>query len=737
MLNVNYYNQFSEILDAELPSDLLVVCSDPTTSDNFREMTNGSYESITIARWLGQLSIPNDYKKVGKSELMLRLSSAFRNYFPDNNGNLFYNAFEIFTELRSFSLDINILVQVLNELDEEIAMAIKVFMASMESLKLVDEHYCYHAMKELEHKRPILFLGFKHFSSIQIDMMKTIADSTDIYLFIPASVKLNAINTDWVNWLDTEEVEETSNYESKKLEVVFYPTKKLNLYLNSYLAKEPNSTIALMGGNDNIFKDQEILLKPFGFKESVDLFQIDRDFIFDEILTKNFTQIEELLKWLEENEKNLIKSGEYRKLKINQLLVEAAKIYAEYHNGYDRFVHILLAEVVSLNSPRNYFINLTESNLKKLKFDEIKYQLNDQKIVLIFDKDSSPFKNTLSKYSEEVQAILKSIGPIRRKGLDILFLKNELESLIQTKNLVMFFEAGMDEVDPGVRELKKKHEFQLLDIGFEQMFKPRVDLLKVKSLPNETKTYSASKLQTYHDCPRKYYTSYIDRIDDQPEMKIGINPDELGNLEHIIVEEYSKDNSELNLHKLKELCQKHLNDYITRNQLIIPSDEYNEIFFEILEYTKNGVDFVLEVKKENPGAQFEFEFPLPANKFNLKGFIDFIVIKEDSVQIYDFKRSGSSIGTKKELQAFDKLQLWIYAICWDSTKKCTKIGYVNFSDNEGNVLLELDSQLTEFENVLSKLIDRYNNEVEYAPCPRKENVCRYCAFQKFCFKEVV
>ena len=120
----------------------------------------------------------------------------------------------------------------------------------------------------------------------------------------------------------------------------------------------------------------------------------------------------------------------------------------------------------------------------------------------------------------------------------------------------------------------------------------------------------------------------------------------------------------------------------------------------------------------------------------MKGFIDCILIAGSEVHIFDFKRSASSIGSKKELLEFEKIQLWIYR--WALSKKYNVAwwGYINLSDGSMTGLHGSEVEACEtFENFLITLINKYKDEIEFAPDPRTDKVCTFCELQLFCPKE--
>jgi CRISPR/Cas system-associated exonuclease Cas4 (RecB family) len=107
---------------------------------------------------------------------------------------------------------------------------------------------------------------------------------------------------------------------------------------------------------------------------------------------------------------------------------------------------------------------------------------------------------------------------------------------------------------------------------------------------------------------------------------------------------------------------------------------------------------------------------------------------EDRLEIYDFKRSDTSVGSKTDLQNFEKLQLWVYGLVMGSLKPVKKIGYINVSDIKKNLILETGNEFELFGEKILKLLMDFKAEKKFLPNPRKDNICNYCNVRKICPK---
>lgn len=426
--------------------------------------------------------------------------------------------------------------------------------------------------------------------------------------------------------------------------------------------------------------------------------------------------------------------------KVWQLIFAAGEVYREYSPELDHFFFTILKKVVELNSPRNFFVPLNQSlENKVIDFNTLKFNNINKSLILTFTKDSSPFSKKETKYPDSIIKILKTLGPIRRGGLDSLYAKFEFEEVLKRTDVALFVEDGLLETDVGLRDVLKNFNLELVDQPIDFKVKNKVDVFSnlIQLKKNKSHSFSASKLQTFYDCPRKYYVNFIEKLDERPLKKIGIAPDEIGSLEHLIIAGYFQGNQSLIESELVKLCREKLDHHIESHNLIVEFDEYNEVLYELIEYTGNGLIFLFNLKYNSPEAIFKFEVQLPPNNFRINGFIDCIVETKEGDFIFDFKRSSASIGTKKDLISFEKLQLWIYFWAIRGNQKVVKIGYINISDIEKSQIIEIDEQsnINEFEKKLNSLVTEMSQEIFYFPKPRNENICKYCNIEMICPKE--
>ena len=232
MLEVIFYQSTEDLISAEISGNPLIICPSPLIADGLRRLMPEHCEIITISKWVTDFLKSKNLKRSNKAELMLRLSSVWRHYFPEEEAHLFFKAFELFTDLRSFSLNIELLSEFLKEIDEVTTKSVLIFWTFLQNETLIDEHLSYQILSEMEIKRPIWIIGFKHLSGTQIDMLKVIGEQTEVNVFFPKEVYPETLSTDWIRWLVPGKKLEIA-HETKSLRVIHFPENKLNIVLAS------------------------------------------------------------------------------------------------------------------------------------------------------------------------------------------------------------------------------------------------------------------------------------------------------------------------------------------------------------------------------------------------------------------------------------------------------------------------------------------------------------------------
>lgn len=236
-------------------------------------------------------------------------------------------------------------------------------------------------------------------------------------------------------------------------------------------------------------------------------------------------------------------------------------------------------------------------------------------------------------------------------------------------------------------------------------------------------TWSATSFRIYLQCKRKFYLQNILKI---KEHTISLKPKayELGDIVHLILEEYYKDFTEHNFEKIEEL----FNKYKSSNPfLILDLEIWKKKLYDFFLYEKQRLENrkILALEKN-----FECEF----EGIKIKGVIDRVDLFNDTYEVIDYKTSSSlSVDTLKNYEKTDDFQLEFYYLAMNELYKTDKIE-AYYYDLSNTILINeiaLDKKLELLCEKFKELKEISKNEISFSKCEDKSN-CTYCAYTIIC-----
>ena len=311
---------------------------------------------------------------------------------------------------------------------------------------------------------------------------------------------------------------------------------------------------------------------------------------------------------------------------------------------------------------------------------------------------------------------------------------------------------------------------------------PALQVAKTKEVMNRLAAFrrggeraiSASAVNTYLDCPLKFYFSVVEGIREEEEVSETIESNIFGSILHKVMEElYQPFCGKMVTADLLKAIRKD-----TPMLMGAVARAFAEIFFKtdivrpltgqnflIGEMIRKYVEKVLERDvKLTPFRYIESEkkiknlFPLAdKSEIQLKGFIDRIDEVRDAVRIIDYK-SGSGTTQFTSVEAlFDKedkdrakavMQVFMYAWMYGAKAIQPGIYYMRtlFSPSfdsgiyrrtdrfKTEQVLDFDNYRTDFENSLRNCLDEiFDTETPFRQTPIGK-ACLYCPFKDICGK---
>lgn len=761
------------LLNPDIPTT--VVLPNPSLADDLRErFLDKDVDLITISKFM---DIELDIKKEDKAHLIFDLIKCYKKNFPDPSFEKFLHCFNHFTDLRSFTLELSLVEEVLPEFDDEVAKALTLFWKETIDHSLVDEHSSYYQLSEkfkdqkvIGHSKNIIFYGFAHLSAIQVEMVQSLANHYNVYIPVLKRVYQKCHGSDWIKWIDTsfDFREEAHSPPKAQGKVAFYPKNKMAEFMSicPIFPKEGKVDFYLLSKNLDFNQVNEIPLTGLNFKVKSELFFQKLKTFFESFKGQDApTEIENRIQ--EELKKDFDKK-DFRLLKILYQIKENLKYFEK---NLDRFDLNALEYVVSLELPRNYSTPLFSKEAVgeiRGRGGLISYEPRNLNIILA-SSDEGSIKVGGAKYPKKVEEFLMALGPIQNHYLEFLNTQEILREIFEDKSTLLIAEYGSEKTDEAIEQIISKLKIEPLEINFGADYKEPQDHLDkyIIKKEEEQKTLSSSKLQSYVDCPRKFYFSYLNKLQSEPP-KVTFSPMQLGSIEHAVIGAYLEKNNEYLEEIFIQTAKVQLDKYITQNKMSPSSLEVERAFIEVKDFALNGTLELLKLKNIFGECEFGFEKELiKTDDLPINGRLDVIVTTKEGYAVLDFKRSKTSIGSGNQLLEFKKIQPWFYLNHYPiQEKSCLFLGYINLSDPKTSLVYCQDQNILErlkeanflegkniqtykeeeekIPNMLNKFSEfekekfrKMNQEKTFWAKPLNSTTCDYCSVNQICSKDGV
>jgi hypothetical protein len=793
MMQIVYFSQKSQLWDHfhSLEGEVEFVAPSPAKADSLRLQLGSAgfaHDVLTIAKFTSNLmnalcEVEEQPEIKRKSELLLIFGILKNKYLPGLGFEQFMQGYNLFSDLRSFTMNHEALASVLDEQPEEVRQAVALFWKLLEATGFLDEHGAYHFISEklrsaeevTELKKTFVFMGFQHLNGQQVDLLKALAIRYHVIIPFPLELKPQLKRSDWVTWLAENKVEQVEFplvAKKPKAQWLKINSREVTLNLKDFL-RDQDQVILGVSKLSPLHLDIVPSTK-VRFKIPHQLVQAEIQELASD-LKAEFRQevsLDKLESSLAARRVSILKSKDpaFKELKAVELFQEALGVIRELTDEelqLDGFLLKLLIDVVSLNQPRTSFVPVTEQELSIDLMDMSSLQDVDYKrrTIIAIDERFDEVQSLGSNYTEAIQKALSALGPLKRNELELHFKNWELKELFAESDVHLFMSEStlkhsliwkrlLDGVELVALEKKSpRHERKLSD--------------HFMSLPKKQfgGTYSATKFQSFIDCPRRFYFSYVDEV--FPSVALEKDFDSLvsGTISHRIIELFHKENHRKD--ELPKLIKRVMVEFIAERKLELPREVYLKRELEFNHRALNGITF-LEDLKSLLGLDItwkmeeEFEF---TDSYKIRGKIDCMGIAPETVLLIDFKSTGSSVPTKKDILNFDNLQLWTYAQAArrqvkDFERMNIILAFVSLDKPADSLLLA--SSAEQFDKIkLAKIcrtdffdegLDHYlkasgqkmtslalaiEAEKDFPALPRTPSACHFCELTKVCVKSKV
>lgn len=259
---------------------------------------------------------------------------------------------------------------------------------------------------------------------------------------------------------------------------------------------------------------------------------------------------------------------------------------------------------------------------------------------------------------------------------------------------------------------------------------------------------SPSSINTFKQCPRKYYYHYVEGLPSKPSIHLI-----RGSVAHLVLEKFFEEKLEMNdenyenviRNKLQENLVKewkeHKNQFdelkLTEQQLSFYFDETmmmilnfaDHLLRRMNEIMAKGYSLNMSFMKVTPLAEEKFE----SKKYSVRGFIDAIEKRDGKTYIMDYKTSKNS-----KINDAYRLQLSIYAMMYQERFGILpeKVGIFFLKDIE--MFLDVDEDMVKdakFEIEQMHASTESDKKVDYVMKP--SGLCKWstgqCDYFDLCF----
>jgi hypothetical protein len=780
MMQIVYFSQKQQFLKEieHQQGEMVFVTPSPSKADGLRSRLTGSrgIDVVTIAKFTSNLIEalwPRDNRPQvkRKSELLLIFGILKNRILPELEFEQFNQAYNLFSDLRSFTLHQDILSSVLDEQPEIIKRAVLMFWELLEKLGYQDEHGAYQMVAERlrtqdeneDLNKTYIFWGFQHLNGQQIDLLKALSIRYKVIIPFPIQLREKIKKSDWISWIkDSVTIERELELIQTSPRVSWLPTNSREISLELKKLMEPEIQIVL--GVSKL--DQSHLdLVPSNLVK----FKIPH-----QILKTELIEVGEELKLFSGNHLDLsffcedkIKTSKSpKKIKSWQLYLEALNFVSEFTDPIpmDRFLQKVLAEVVSLNQPRTSFVPVSEKELSiDLKdMSSLEYLDRRRKVIVCIDERFNEIQSLGQPYTESIHKALTAIGPIKRNELELLFKQWEFRDLLSHSDVMVLMNEGILKHSLIWKRMFSDVEILKLEKSNQELPRVMKDYLTSSINKKFQGSYSASKLQSYIDCPRKFYFNYVDKIFPNVLLEKDFDPMISGSILHEIIETFFKENW---VDKdFSQLTDRIVHKYISERKLQLSIEILRERTLTFNHRAWNGIQFIRNLEILT-GEQIEWKFEEPFEQSDpiiIKGRIDCVGLSASHVFLLDFKSTEMSASSASEVVEFQAIQLWVYA---DAARNSMKefgqksiiMGYVVLDDSSKSGLLTSDEEFfsklksdrlckihkfkeefthkfQDYVKTLRGLKDSIEGETLFPPRPRKASACTYCEINKICVK---
>ncbi len=362
-----------------------------------------------------------------------------------------------------------------------------------------------------------------------------------------------------------------------------------------------------------------------------------------------------------------------------------------------------------------------------------------------------------------------------QRAENVFLLYNTDKSFESTGEMSRFlyqlkYESGLTIFEKDLNydvEIKPNQEIIIKKADYKAKLELYLDSQKPKYL-------SPSSLNTYLDCSLKFYFRYIININEPEKVNEDLGADVFGNILHNTLENFYSQFVE------KEITESVLNNWLNDDKLIDdevlksykklystdkPSGE-NIIIVEtikkyvkqIFRYDKSRLPFKVLSTEKSFNLNYNFVIDNETKNVNIGGKIDRVDLKNDTIQLIDYKSGKAEIEVKKGIDGLFSdekkhrnhiaLQMFLYSYiyaktielnlpispCIFSVRELYKKDFDSRLKINGVPINNFTSYNQELENQLNNLLyEIFDVNTDFKQTTDL-SICEYCAYNIICHR---
>ncbi len=762
--------------------NIVAIVPDPMRADYLRllleeegiEQVEVKTISLFVKDYLtSQMGNDSQLRLARKADLLMGLGKAWRNYGQalGNQRYLQYSFFEkiyrIFSELRSYTLDQELWNSVLSLLPEDLAEGVFLLGQVYENYGLWDEQSTYYYMKQALLKEEgveeqhFFFWGFDHFSAQQIDWLKSLAIRHQVTIPIAQALIPELDPADYISWLWGEDFWKKFSFtkmtENIPVECIQFSEGSLAETLKAELPLDAKTDLYLGTRKLQLEHLQDLPFENLRFKIPLDWGEGQLAYFSNWIAAKVGEGI-----WVCDLTEALTQEIQRANESENDILVKicCAYLLTLKRNYEDQemifpFDQQLLEQINALNLPRIFktSLRLFENHLSIYDLKQVSlYEESSWNVLCLGGQFEKPVSAS-DLFNEKALSFLREIGPVRRKEFEILNLRQRIEELCSHSKVLLVVEREflqhdvdwpqiLEGLDLRVRPDSPRNKIPL---------STQLPFMRVNGVFEETRGVSASRLQSYIDCPRRFYFTYIDKVSNEASLANEVDVRILGEIEHQLIQSYFESAGTCSL---EEEAKRLLFQQLNENDIHLGEKNLEKSLLELVSYAQNGISLLESVIEQKKLIKIEFEKELKKGQ----GRIDCLLTTHAGTYLFDFKRGKSSIGTLTEIWSYDKIQLWFYLARLDiALTDLAGFGYICLKDISASTLISLvgkeqlnenvkfspgeldkvESGLDEYRVFEAEQIEKLKNEKLFLPHAKNNKSCVFCDFRSVCPERLI